>query len=147
MNREGAMYGNGRNMRSMMGSRPGMGVPDGRTRTANGSAHTPEGCVCSTDGYSEAMEVSDIPTGSRQQLLRYLDEVSFCAYDLMLYLDTHPNDERAREHFHKYNHRRNRALHLYEEKYGPMRYGMGGPGAPYSVKWVTQAWPWEGGEL
>lgn len=154
-------------MRGMTGNRPGMGGPDGRSRASSGRARTPDGCgcaadgrarteerysraeescACTKDGYASAADVSDIPAGSCQQLLQYLDEVSFCAYDLMLYLDTHPDDENARQAFHEYSHKRKHALHLYEEKYGPMRYGHGGPGAPYSAKWVSQAWPWEGGE-
>lgn len=167
VNRDNAMYGNGRAMRGMMGNRPGMSASsDGHFRGADGRSRVPEHCSCAADpsartadesvraandcacaeDYSRAADVSDIPTGSSCQLLQYLDEVSFCAYDLMLYLDTHPMDENAREAFHKYKHKRDHALRIYEEKYGPLRYGQGGPGAPYSVKWVTQAWPWEGGE-
>lgn len=155
-------------MRGMMGNRPGMNTQDGRMRTVNDRSRTSDGCGCmaeernraeesyafaeescvctAADGYTREIDISDIPTGTCGQLLQYLDEVSFCAYDLMLYLDTHPKDENARQAFHEYNHKRKRALHLYEEKYGPMRYGQGGPGAPYSAKWVNQAWPWEGGE-
>ncbi|MCC8100822.1 MAG: spore coat protein CotJB [Clostridiales bacterium] len=153
MNRDGAMYGNGRNMRGMMGSRPGMGTPpDGRSRGADscgcatdGYSRVAKDCAC-TEDYSRTADVPEIPSGNPCQLLQYLDEASFCAYDLMLYLDTHPNDENAREAFRGYKHKRDHALRLYEEKYGPLRYGQGSPGAPCSIKWIRQTWPWEGGE-
>ncbi len=51
-----------------------------------------DGSACVLDSCGES---GHIPAGSRMQLLTYIDEVSFCAYDLMLYLDTHPEDDRA----------------------------------------------------
>ncbi|MCC8105296.1 MAG: spore coat protein CotJB [Clostridiales bacterium] len=160
MNREGTMYGNGRGMRT--GAPQGRMMPDGRGMR-NGA---PQGRMMQdgrmSEGYRRDIECDcvvtetteecgcrntvDIPAGSRMQLLTYIDEVSFCAYDLMLYLDTHPEDDRAQEYFKEYNKKRDRALELYEEKYGPLQYGQTCGCNMGSVKWVTEPWPWEGGD-
>ncbi|MCD7715001.1 MAG: spore coat protein CotJB [Lachnospiraceae bacterium] len=161
MNREGTMYGNGRGLR---GSTPqGRMTPEGRgMRTGNPQGRPMQESRGMTENYRRDMECDcavsestedcgcrntmDIPAGNRLQLLTYIDEVSFCAYDLMLYLDTHPEDERAIEYFGKYNGKRDRALEIYEEKYGPLNYGQTCRCNAGSVKWVTEPWPWEGGE-
>ncbi|MBS5647226.1 MAG: spore coat protein CotJB, partial [Lachnospiraceae bacterium] len=44
----------------------------------------------------------ELPTGSRSQLLNYINEVSFAAYDALLFLDTHPDDADALAYFRKH---------------------------------------------
>lgn len=170
LNREGNMYGSGRGLRG--GAAQGRMMPEGRgMRSGNPQGRPmPEGrgmadnyrrdmecgcaepentkdCGCNMENVLDSQgESGHIPAGNRMQLLTYLDEVSFCAYDLMLYLDTHPQDERAMEYFVKYNGKRDRALEIYEEKYGPLQYGQTCRCNMGSVKWVTEPWPWEGGE-
>ncbi|MCC8136817.1 MAG: spore coat protein CotJB [Clostridiales bacterium] len=169
MNREGTMYGNGRGMRGnvpqgrMTQDGRGMrsGAPQGR-RTQDGrgmadgyrqdmecectASRSTESCACGPDLPDEPGYIPKIPAGSRMQLLTYIDEVSFCAYDLMLYLDTHPEDACAMEYFGKYSEARKRAADIYEEKYGPLQYGQSCGNNMESVKWVTEPWPWEGGD-
>ena len=36
---------------------------------------------------------------NRQELLSWINKVSFMAYDMALYLDTHPDDQQALEFF------------------------------------------------
>ncbi|MCD7817989.1 MAG: spore coat protein CotJB [Lachnospiraceae bacterium] len=102
-------------------------------------------CTAGIAAESRESVMSEIPAGE-QQLLIYLDEVSFCAYDLMLYLDSHPEDENALEAFHKYSKLRKKALEKYERAFGPLRFSQIDEYDMGSFKWVNQPWPWEGGE-
>ena len=38
----------------------------------------------------------------KKKLLNYIDAVSFALIDTNLYLDTHPNDKKAMDHFNQY---------------------------------------------
>ena len=52
---------------------------------------------------------------SRQELLLWISKVSFMAYDMALYLDTHPDDTQALEFFQKYSQMRRQALAQWED--------------------------------
>lgn len=78
---------------------------------------------------------------SRTELLKCLQEYNFAAYDMLLYLDTHPCDKKA---FRLYKElvEKTKSLKIeYEEKYGPL--------TPYSAarfdefNWLKGPWPWE----
>lgn len=84
-----------------------------------------------------------IPSGNRMQLLDFLNEVSFAAYEALLYLDTHPEDQEAMQYFKKYNMLRNRALAAYAEKYSPLTLANIDGADGDSWEWMTQPWPWE----
>lgn len=55
---------------------------------------------------------------SRQELLSWINKVSFMAYDMALYLDTHPDDTQALEFYEKYNQLRRQALANYAAQFG-----------------------------
>ena len=46
----------------------------------------------------------------KKKLLNYIDTVSFALIDTTLYLDTHPNDQKAINHFNQYQKARKQAL-------------------------------------
>ena len=52
--------------------------------------------------------------------MNYINEVSFAAYDALLFLDTHPDDADALAYFRKHSRMRNAALKEYERLYGPL---------------------------
>ena len=56
----------------------------------------------------------------QSQLLDWINQVSFVAYDTALYLDTHPYDEEALSFYNHYRTLRLKAVKMYEEKYGPL---------------------------
>ena len=58
---------------------------------------------------------------NRQELLSWINKVSFMAYDMALYLDTHPDDQQALEFFQKYSQMRRQALSNYASQFGPDR--------------------------
>lgn len=80
---------------------------------------------------------------TREQLLSWIDQVSFVLVDTGLFLDTHPFDTEALEHFNHYQALNEKARKMYEEQYGPLFMNTTVNGGQWS--WVTQPWPWEGG--
>ena len=80
---------------------------------------------------------------SRQELLSWINKVSFMAYDMALYLDTHPDDTQALEFFQKYSQMRRQALANYAAQFGPLT--MHCINHEDHWQWATQPWPWEGG--
>ena len=81
---------------------------------------------------------------NQQQLFAWINEISFVVNDIILYLDTHPEDEEAMNYFNHYSEMRNKALKTYEEHYGPLTIDTAAP-ASGNWYWSTQKWPWEGG--
>lgn len=82
-------------------------------------------------------------TRSREQLLHWIDMVSLMLVDLCEYLDTHPYDETAMDHYNHYNSLYKKALKDYAELYGPLTLSTAKP----KNKWVwgLQKNPWERG--
>lgn len=81
---------------------------------------------------------------SREQLMQWLNMVSFAVADIMLYLDTHPKDEEALKYFNYYTEQRKEALHAYAEKYGPLTIDTARPSNYWD--WSDVPLPWEGGK-
>lgn len=78
----------------------------------------------------------------RDTLLLKLTQADFCAVDMQLYLDTHPNDNKA---IAKYNETIAEAKMLreeYEKNYGPLMSYISMSKEDY-FSWVENPWPWE----
>ena len=77
----------------------------------------------------------------REQMLRQMTAEQFAAYDMQLYLDTHPNDLIALEMFQNYHKNLAEFRKEYESMYGPI--------SSYNAvnndkwMWVNNPWPWE----
>lgn len=56
----------------------------------------------------------------RCSFLQQINEVSFAVNDMLLYLDTHPEDQKALRYFSDISDRRNQLMAEYAEKYGPL---------------------------
>jgi len=84
-----------------------------------------------------------LPQMNKTQLLHFINVVSFQVVDTQLFLDTHPSDTEALQHFHYYSELRNKALKIYAEKYGPLTIDSTAPNSDWN--WVKEPWPWEGG--
>ena len=54
----------------------------------------------------------------RCSFLQQINEVSFAVNDMLLYLDTHPEDQKALRYFSDISDRRNQLMAEYAEKYG-----------------------------
>lgn len=83
---------------------------------------------------------------SREALLQHINEVSFAAYDTMLYLDTHHCDQAAMEYFREMMKKRKEAMAEYGRMYGPLTVDCDSATADEHWQWAHQPWPWEGGK-
>ena len=54
----------------------------------------------------------------KQDLLNWINVVSFAVNDVQLFLDTHPGNEEALSYFREYSKLRNQALAEYAKYYG-----------------------------
>lgn len=80
---------------------------------------------------------------SREELLSKIYEVSFAKDDIILYLDTHPYDEKAREYFDRHMEFRKKYLKEYAKLYGPLTLDTAEESEKGKWQWVLQPWPWE----
>lgn len=77
----------------------------------------------------------------RGELLKKLQSYNFAAYDMLLYLDTHPDDKKAFALFRDLVEKTNKLKAQFESEYGPLQ--------AYSAanfdtfKWYKSPWPWE----
>ena len=149
MNQNPQMY----NVRNCRISNPAMGrpVPESRCgmEECGETPQTPRTARANECKMKNQIEDRDmqpeLPTGSRSQLLNYINEVSFAAYDALLFLDTHPTDADALAYFRKHSLMRNAALKEYERLYGPLTLDTACDSIHDSFVWSQQPWPWEGG--
>lgn len=78
---------------------------------------------------------------NREALLKKISVASFAAWELHVYLDTHPSDQRALKSYNQYKEKAKALTAEFEEKYGPLTscdmYG------DTSWKWINDPWPWE----
>lgn len=82
---------------------------------------------------------------TRQQMLMWVDMVSFAVVEANLYLDTHPSDPAALSYFQEYVRMRNQALEDYAAMFGPLTIDTAG-NCRKQWEWINSPWPWEGGE-
>ena len=78
---------------------------------------------------------------NRREMLKKLQEADFLALDLQLYLNTHPNCEKALK---LYTETVNGAKELkkeFEEKYGPLTVWSTKNRTPW--EWSRNPWTWE----
>lgn len=77
----------------------------------------------------------------KNELLKQLQCNNFAAYDMLLYLDTHPNDKKAFDIF-KSLVEKTKALKLeFENSFGPLSaFDSASQGC---FNWLCSPWPWE----
>ena len=74
----------------------------------------------------------------RKKLLMHLSATQFAAWELHMYLDTHPCDRAANEMFRKYTNEAKMLKKEFEEKYGPLTIANSN-----EADWLKSPWPWE----
>ena len=83
---------------------------------------------------------------SKKDLIRKIQELSFCAVDLNLFLDTHPNNAQALKDYSYVLNSLRQLRELYNQKFGPLlNFGKSYVSGNY-WNWVAEdeKWPWEG---
>ncbi len=76
----------------------------------------------------------------REILLKKISTYQFAAFDLQLFLDTHPNDRKTIEKMNEYKKQLRPLVKEYEEKFGPLTKSET---ERNSWKWIKAPWPWE----
>lgn len=71
-------------------------------------------------------------------LLYQLSAAKFALWEIHLYLDTHPCDEKAKMLFNEYSVKAEKLKNEYERMHGPLM-STGG----YGEKWTKEPWPWQ----
>lgn len=80
----------------------------------------------------------------RDILLKRVQVCDFALNDAALFLDTHPEDQMALEHYKKHMEMRTAAAQAYVKQFGPLAHSDydGGP----RWTWVDGPWPWQNEE-
>ncbi len=80
---------------------------------------------------------------SQNELKLAVQSYCFAAHDMLLYLDTHPDDKKAFSLYRSLVAKARELKTLYQEKYGPL---SAMAAADYDeFKWIDSPWPWEKG--
>lgn len=76
---------------------------------------------------------------NREELMKQLMAYKFAINDMSLFLNTHPEDERALRYHNEYVCEFNKIKDEYEREFGPITFET----EMDSWQWVTDRWPWE----
>lgn len=77
----------------------------------------------------------------REELMQKIQSYEFAINELALYLDTHPEDEKALNLHRRYCNEVKDLKDKYQKVYGPLTINV-----PCNKwKWIDEPWPWEGG--
>lgn len=77
---------------------------------------------------------------NQAELLEQLMEIGFVLVETNLYLDTHPNDERALRLHNTFSQKYKELEIVYESQYGPLKF-TGMSMCPW--QYVDDPWPWD----
>ena len=82
-----------------------------------------------------------IPNNEQAELLLNLNQISFAAHDLRLYLDNNPSDKEMIKIFNAYQTQLRKLIDEYEAKFGPIL--MDSSSNDNIFSWTAYSWPWE----
>ena len=111
----------------------------GRSGNMNGNNDYP-GNTSENNGCCGQNE-QQLTSMNKNQLLNYLNQVSFSMYDTVLFLDTHPTDQEAIAYFNEMKQARKSALKIYQKKFAPLL--LDGVDANCEWTWGMEPLPWE----
>lgn len=77
------------------------------------------------------------------ELKRKIHELDFAIHELILFLDTHPTNQKALELLDAYRKRRVSTVKMYEERFGVYIVEKDDVPADGCWKWLEGPWPWE----
>ena len=80
---------------------------------------------------------------NKEQMLHQISVMSFAAYDMLLYLDTHPDDVKALSFYQEQCSIRKQLLDDYARQFGPLTMDHACNSPSDSWDWVMQPWAWE----
>jgi len=77
----------------------------------------------------------------KEMLLRKISAESFAMWELRLFIDTHPNSEKALKAMEEHQKRYDELVNIYESKYGPLVTTSNSQKS--KMLWLNGPWPWE----
>jgi spore coat protein JB len=77
-----------------------------------------------------------------KDLLRKIQELEFAAVDINLYLDNHPENQKALNDYNRISEELKQLKRVYEKEFGPLM-PFGNVPAEYPWNWINDPWPWE----
>jgi spore coat protein JB len=77
----------------------------------------------------------------RSALLKRIQEMDFALYETVLYLDGHPNSQKALEHYRAHRDALKALKEEYSRRFGPLTIYDNHDND--SWQWVDKPWPWE----
>ncbi len=80
----------------------------------------------------------------KEKLMRKIQESSFVALECNLYLDCHPDNQKAQSRRDMAVRAMNENIKKYESAYGPLT--AFSDSASHGKKWTSGAWPWQNWE-
>ena len=98
-------------------------------------------CCEVTECIKETTKCCCKDNSQREEMLRKIRCYDFAITELALYLDTHPDDEKALCLHNKYCKVYKELTDDYQKMYGPLtiKYPCN------KWRWIEEPWPWEGG--
>ena len=116
------------------------------------------GCGCNKEMYNMSTEYNmlvnnienilnnndcDHDNMTQEKMLKEIKCLQFAIIELGLYLDTHPDDERALCLHRKYARELKELKDKYQKAYGPLTINF-----PCNKwRWIEEPWPWERGNF
>lgn len=98
-------------------------------------------CACGENNMVVGEPNEDTNNCQREEMLMKIKELNFAVVELGLYLDTHPEDQRALCLHRKYAKELKDLKDKYQKVYGPLTIYF-----PCNKwRWLEEPWPWEGG--
>ena len=82
-----------------------------------------------------------VSVSERKKLMKEIMEYDFALQELILFLDTHPNDCNALELYTVMQEKSKNAKRLYQNTYGPLTANQ--VDAKNTWTWIQGPWPWE----
>ena len=114
------------------------------------------GCCCNKEMYhmstdfnlmsnnlANMMNNNNCDNMTRENMINEIKCLQFAVIELALYLDTHPEDERALCLHRKYTRELKDLQDKYQKVYGPLTINF-----PCNKwRWIEEPWPWERGNF
>lgn len=77
----------------------------------------------------------------RERMLKQVQEYKFAAYDMLLYLDTHPDDTSAFELYKSLVKKLRTLMAEFEKRFGPLSAFAAADQERFN--WLDNPWPWD----
>ena len=97
------------------------------------------------DQYKDYRPAKLIPNNEQAELLLNINQTTFAAHDMRLYLDLHPDDQNMIRLFNNMQEQAKNAMNEYERRFGPIQ--ADSPSENNMFSWQVYSFPWEMEEM